>query len=629
MSINYEEINSYNKYQLGADLAARMDQVAMYADSAHFIYEILQNADDANATEIEFTISDEQLVIEHNGTPFSINDVKAISYFGAGKEDKTKIGHFGLGFKSVFAYTATPKIHSGDLHFEITGLYSIRAVLPPDGLRSDRTRFIFPFDHETAFDGKPRQERYIREERLISPEVAKKQIANKLRGLGPETLLFTRNLSKIKWNADGQTGHLHRKAEVLPDGSHEGVRKICINAAGQERRFLIFEQLVSEGLPTGRLVQIAYQLSKKEPLGELKITLVRNAKLFVFFQTDKETHTGLILQAPYRTTPARDNVFDDDEFNIQLVKQSAKLLVESLEKLKNLKLLTLEALSTLPLDSDYFTEEPFFLPLYEAVREALQTRPLLPTSTCGFISAQQAKIARTSNLAKVFSAPEQLDILFGKGIRWLDTNLTPANYRELHDLLVGERDGNSRWDAWKHEPLAEDMVVDADDLAKKLTLNFMEQQHDQWLINFMLELNKSDALTNSLRNTPIIRLENGQHVKPKDNNNKPNAYLPPQNGVNEFQDFPIVKAYLIEDPAVLEFLRSKLGLSTPDLVDYTITKILPRYHGGPNKLDLPSWKKDFKNIVSALAQASGDKKGQLLYKFRNILHFLQETGSAI
>jgi hypothetical protein len=68
MSSDYKAISQYNEEQLGKDRKSRMSQVAMYADSAHFIYELLQNADDAGATTISFTLSDKQLVIEHDGS---------------------------------------------------------------------------------------------------------------------------------------------------------------------------------------------------------------------------------------------------------------------------------------------------------------------------------------------------------------------------------------------------------------------------------------------------------------------------------------------------------------------------------------------------------------------------------
>ena len=41
--------------------------VDMYKESAHFVYELLQNADDALATEASFEIYNDKLIFKHNG----------------------------------------------------------------------------------------------------------------------------------------------------------------------------------------------------------------------------------------------------------------------------------------------------------------------------------------------------------------------------------------------------------------------------------------------------------------------------------------------------------------------------------------------------------------------------------
>ena len=49
--------------------------VEKYSDQAHFIYELLQNADDAKATRARFVLEKEQLIFAHNGSRrFSVSD---------------------------------------------------------------------------------------------------------------------------------------------------------------------------------------------------------------------------------------------------------------------------------------------------------------------------------------------------------------------------------------------------------------------------------------------------------------------------------------------------------------------------------------------------------------------------
>ena len=118
----------------------------IYNDPSHFIYEILQNAEDANATEISFNLHNDRLEIKHNGKDFDFNDVDGITGIGIStkKEDINSIGKFGVGFKSVFAITQAPVIHSGFFHFEIKDF-----VIPSliDNNEIKETLIVLPFNH--------------------------------------------------------------------------------------------------------------------------------------------------------------------------------------------------------------------------------------------------------------------------------------------------------------------------------------------------------------------------------------------------------------------------------------------------------------------------------------------------
>ena len=86
----------------------------LYPDNAHFIYELLQNAEDTKATHAQFTLTHDALIFEHNGRAFTEGDIWAITDIGEGTKakDDDKIGRFGVGFKAVFAYSETPHIYS-------------------------------------------------------------------------------------------------------------------------------------------------------------------------------------------------------------------------------------------------------------------------------------------------------------------------------------------------------------------------------------------------------------------------------------------------------------------------------------------------------------------------------------
>jgi len=93
-------------------------------DSQRFIYELIQNADDASnnsgSLDIRIDFVDEYIVVSHKGEPFSKIDIESISSAGDGtkSDDSNKTGFKGIGFKSVFSHSNFVIIKSGDYCFK-------------------------------------------------------------------------------------------------------------------------------------------------------------------------------------------------------------------------------------------------------------------------------------------------------------------------------------------------------------------------------------------------------------------------------------------------------------------------------------------------------------------------------
>jgi len=80
--------------------------------SGRWFFELLQNADDAQATWVKVIVTDRAVYIADNGQGLSPQSVDAIC--GTHYSDKTEhtIGRKGLGFKSVYELTGTPYIYT-------------------------------------------------------------------------------------------------------------------------------------------------------------------------------------------------------------------------------------------------------------------------------------------------------------------------------------------------------------------------------------------------------------------------------------------------------------------------------------------------------------------------------------
>jgi len=139
--------------------------VDKYSDQAHFIYELLQNADDVKATTAAFRLEESGLYFTHNGSVrFTVSNpqneeadtnnrtlghINAITSIANSNKTEASIGKFGVGFKAVFQYTQTPHIYDPKIRFKIE-----RFIVPHmldadlDWRKHSETVFFFPFDHK-------------------------------------------------------------------------------------------------------------------------------------------------------------------------------------------------------------------------------------------------------------------------------------------------------------------------------------------------------------------------------------------------------------------------------------------------------------------------------------------------
>lgn len=161
-----KDIEASSRTRLGKDSVNMLNTVSesIFSRSAHFILELLQNAEDAGpkadrpSGEIEFAISKDRIRISHNGAPFAEPNVDAICGVRSTKKpEEGTLGFLGIGFKSVFKITDCPEIHSGEFHFKFDKtahgdpanvpwqIMPIWADVPPEPIDRNLTTFILPF----------------------------------------------------------------------------------------------------------------------------------------------------------------------------------------------------------------------------------------------------------------------------------------------------------------------------------------------------------------------------------------------------------------------------------------------------------------------------------------------------
>ena len=361
MSADYEKIRDENIARYGWDTAVLDLLGQLYSERTHFIFELIQNAEDAGATELTFELFEDRLEVRHDGRPFTEADVRGICGVGkSGKSgDLTKIGKFGIGFKSVYAYTKNPRVYSSDEHFRIESYVRPFSADPLDE-PVPGTLFVFPFDHDT-----------------VSAAMAVAEISSALTEIEPATLLFLRNIERVRVRGATVAGSVLERATVSRTSSSCRVTLAKGSGRRDEEWFVWHRQLEDLGHPALR-VEIAFLAGTAN--GERRLVKRDDSPLVVSFPTQKETFLGFLIQGPYRTTPARDNVPEHDPSNQALVRETAALLADVLTELRDDGLLTVDVLQALPLDPARFQPGTMFRPLFDSVRAALAAEELLPVA---------------------------------------------------------------------------------------------------------------------------------------------------------------------------------------------------------------------------------------------------------
>lgn len=363
----------------------------LYPDNAHFIYELLENAEDAEATVVRFTLHGRGLDFEHNGSRlFTFADVESITSIGDSTKsnDATSIGKFGIGFKAVFAYTDTPEVHSGDYHFRIVDLVVPETKAAARRSRGMQTLFLFPFNHAK----KPADRAVV-------------EVEHALGCLAENSLLFLRNIRKIEYMLqDGSLGLLecveHEDGRIViramhPDGSDVTTHWL---------RFQKDVEVEDEGEQKACRAAVAYRLEEEEVTGKRKrsqryrIVPMEHGQVCIYFPAEKEvSNLRFHLHAPFASTVARDSVRDcpgNDEIRNRL----ADLVVESLTHIRDQSMLSVSFLAILPNPADNLPV--FYEPIREAIVHAFQNDALTPTKS-GMHAASAALYRGPARISEV------------------------------------------------------------------------------------------------------------------------------------------------------------------------------------------------------------------------------------
>lgn len=622
-----QDYKVFSKRDYGRLFSSLIDK---YPESAHFVYELLQNAEDANATHVSIILKDDKLIFKHDGTKHfdvtpldspKIGDINSITGFGFSSKvedfedeqamNSQKIGKFGVGFKSVFQYTDTPEIYDDIYCFKIEN-YIIPTLLDHDNpsRKQGETMFVFRFKEQNRSQAYDHIKRRL--ENLKSP------------------LLFLRNIKKITWRIDSGDGVVGKEStyekQLVETQAYDRItleRYHLIEPKETSSIFLFSKQV--EVQDKGRFpIYVGYYYDEKEK--QLITNVTRN--IYCFFPTKVSFNTCFIAHAPFLLTDNRQDLKPDTDINADLVSDIAYLAAQTVVLLrdygiKHKNLLINENITEIcpQYESHYYDDDETIYeePFKEAFNEILAEEPLLLSRADDYILPTKAYTTHKGVFALL--SQEQFELLRTD----VDDDHNDA---EGVDFLQWELSQNilNLDDECKY--FEEVQRYDIEDFGHDISADFMDKMKFEWVIKFYTFLrnhasehinitNQSKSGELVFRGAPIIKTQKNEWVAPFINKTTPNVYLPIQGSSDKSSGYNFVNNQYLNDSLAMK-LFTMLELKKPDEYDYIRNIILKKYTAEEVEIEDDVLRADFEVLLDYYQRVQHtDKEDEFVNMVKN------------
>ena len=377
-----------------SDLAGLEAYVSESYNSRSFI-ELLQNADDANATKFYVKRFGDYLFVANNGRHFNIKDLESLCRSASSNKVRgTTIGYRGIGFKSVVSFAKEVHLISGD--FAITFSKELSKQIVPQANKVPLIRIPHELDKsiriELAGEIKEIQDEGFNTIFIFSGVLAN-QIDEEYTSFANTTLLFLNSIQVIKI-------HLSKKVTA-------NIAVIEENEKGRILRVSTTDAISNWFVCSNSTCSIAFSMNKDKvdrlPKSE--------AIIHAFLPTEDSCGLGVVVNGDFSTDPSRRHLIMD-ETTINVISNIARLYASLLKyalanKDRNMvdALMPYFDLKLIQLMKQSFERE-FAKRIKEAFGKELSNIRLAPS----WLNAEDfAKIMEASNLS--FIAPRCSDVI--------------------------------------------------------------------------------------------------------------------------------------------------------------------------------------------------------------------------
>lgn len=544
-----------------------------YSDSAHFIYELLQNADDAGATEVEMVLEEDRFIFSHNGkirftvsNPKTeeedkangclghINSICAIGFSSKNFESEikqNKIGKFGVGFKAVFQYTQTPEIYDTPFCFRIDNYIVPTAIESQEFQQQGKTVFVIPFN------GKE-----------VNSEKAFNEIAEKLQGIEyPQ--LFLNHIKTISWKTPETSNTITKTLEHSGNDHSVKYAAYSLSDLNNKKKALILRRSIKVAEHGEHDIAIGYFIDN---FG--RIITKDSYNINCFFPTNENIGTCYIIHAPFALVDNRQQIKRNNDVNQCLFKAITELAADSLLVLRdwkgydNAKLLGDNIIKLIRYNTESFDKNNyhykinnFFVSSYERI---IEHAAIFLSHTGVYLTKKQSYWADDDTRKHLdddqFNRLNQLAYRTNENYGFV---LCSVNSVDLNASGVGVK------------------RFEGELFAQNITSIFMKEQTNIWLARFyqyvidkrlaeIYDLNKGQKTKAPMRYAKIVKVQTGDFVSAYNYNNEVQVYFPEEGITNANES---VDTTLIDGCAPFRKFLETMEIKSPNQYDRFLIQI--------------------------------------------------------
>lgn len=323
----------------------------LYTERERFIFELLQNADDApnedgNVDTMMHLLS-EHLLFLHNGCPFSEKDVESIASIGDStkKKDSTTTGYKGIGFKALFTEVDRVIIRSGNFSFAFdkhSSLYENKDITTiPWQLKpiwQERDRYPKEVLKHEEFMSSPVSLALSLTKPHLSVEELKERVLEyqtSIRNLfsEPRFLLFLRHVNSVKIKGLG-SGDMHVRKLFDEDDRETLILEIDENRRSLWKvhsvEFDISEETRKAMRGSNETPEKMKEMSRSKlsfaaeisSSGTLQPISPSDSVLFTYLPTSvNRYYLPFLVNADFLTTASREDIHRKNPWNIYIFEQ--------------------------------------------------------------------------------------------------------------------------------------------------------------------------------------------------------------------------------------------------------------------------------------------------------------------